>query len=343
MIRRDYKVKFYLDKLPAGYNLYPIKDKNNNPEILYSSGIPLGYMTTNIDGTENFYIYNHFTFNVKVHYEKNLDKYTIVGFDIVPISINHHIKGYMMNDGVIEDKPSNQAQDNSTGDKSSNESNIKDLETNKAQTNTSSVKGENRILSESANEQFLKSSEKENEAQEKNNTNDLNKSASNIDIEKNKPSTAQKSSQEDGNNKASNKELEIKKNEKEALQASNKGPKSSNNSANETEDKDLIKCADSKENYNLNFFDNEKQILRNKIIFTYDVVFELSDKSFTSRWDHYLHQDTDKIHWYNLINSSLIIFLISSVIVYIFMRSVNRGIEIYNTVNALFPNYILYI
>lgn len=104
MIRREYKVKYYLDKLPAGYNLFPLKDKNNKPEIHYTSGIPLGYYVSNADGTETFYVYNHLTFNVKVHYEKNLDKYTIVGFDIIPVSINHKIVGYMENDGVIVNK-----------------------------------------------------------------------------------------------------------------------------------------------------------------------------------------------------------------------------------------------
>ncbi len=122
MIRREYKTKFYLDKLPSGYNLYPIKDKNDNPEIHYTSGIPLGYFVSYFDGTETFYIYNHFTFNVKVHYEKNLDKYTVVGFDVIPISINHNIAGYMTNDGVITEK-------NSNNSVNKYESEIKDIST----------------------------------------------------------------------------------------------------------------------------------------------------------------------------------------------------------------------
>jgi len=95
---------------------------------------------------------------------------------------------------------------------------------------------------------------------------------------------------------------------------------------------DVLKCAKNKENYNLNFYDVKKQTLRNKIIFTYDVIFEKSDVSFSSRWDHYLYLDSDNIHWYNLINSSLVIIIISSVVVYIFLRAVKREIEIYNTV-----------
>jgi len=105
---------------------------------------------------------------------------------------------------------------------------------------------------------------------------------------------------------------------------------------------DVLKCSKDKENYNLNFYDVEKQLLRNKIIFTYDVVFELSNVSFSSRWDHYLHLDSDKIHWYNLINSSLIIIIISSVVVYIFMRAVRREIEVYNTVTIEFIIYFTF-
>lgn len=110
-----------------------------------------------------------------------------------------------------------------------------------------------------------------------------------------------------------------------------KTEKNENNKQTEST-QDILKCATNKENYNLNFYDVEKQKLKNKVIFTYDVVFELSDVSFSSRWDHYLHIDSDKIHWYNLINSSLIIIITSSIVVYIFMRAVKREIEVYNTV-----------
>ena len=96
---------------------------------------------------------------------------------------------------------------------------------------------------------------------------------------------------------------------------------------------DKINCAKKKEDFNSNFYNVEKQKLRNKVIFTYDVVFELSDVSMSSRWDHYLHSDeNDSIHWINLINYFIIIVLISAIVVYVFLRSVKREIEIYNTV-----------
>jgi len=109
-----------------------------------------------------------------------------------------------------------------------------------------------------------------------------------------------------------------------------------NNDVKANSYQDKLKCASSKNDYNLNFYAVDKQDLRNKIIFTYDVVFELSDVSFSSRWDHYLHLDSDKIHWYNLINSTLIIIIISAAVVYVFLRAVKREIEVYNNVNFLF-------
>lgn len=161
MIRRDYKVKYYLDKLPAGYNLYPLKDKSNKPEIHYTSGIPLGYYVSNADGSETFYIYNHLTFNVKVHYEKNLDKYTIVGFDIIPVSINHQIAGYMVNNGVIVDKA------NVTVNNTEKQSAIKDLNAEgKGNTATNDSKAVNdearRMLS---SEDFLKNEKADNKTE----------------------------------------------------------------------------------------------------------------------------------------------------------------------------------
>jgi hypothetical protein len=272
MIRRNYKVKFYLDKLPGALNMFPFKDKNGKIEILYSSGIPLGYIDLDVNKKEIFYIYNHFTFNVKVHYENNLDKYTIVGFDIIPISINHNISGYMDNNGIITIKK--------------NISEIKDLN-NK---NNRNRNREFRQLNNSIEENF-------------NNKNTIGKNINLDDTFENSKN---------------------KKNESEINKLSK--------TKAEGESEDKLNCAKNKEDFNYNFYNVEKQRLNNKIIFTYDVVFELSKVSISSRWDHYLHSEDDNIHWYNLINYFIIILMISGIIVYIFLRSVRRDIEIYNTV-----------
>jgi hypothetical protein len=68
------------------------------------------------------------------------------------------------------------------------------------------------------------------------------------------------------------------------------------------------------------------------VLFTYDVIYKKSSNTFTSRWDHYKHTTGDRIHWYNLISSILIILMFSIVILYIFCRALKKDIEIYNTV-----------
>jgi len=202
MIRRDYKIKYYLDKLPAGYNLYPLKDKNNNPEIHYTSGVPLGYYVTNAVGSETFYIYNHLTFNVKVHYEKNLDKYTIVGFDIIPISINHQIAGYMVNEGVIVDKGLGKQQEKeSQRDK---ESAIKDLNKEGKGNNDNLSTQESKARSDDGRrrldgEDFLKSDKAENNTDTKKPIEDFKETEKNLDKDKNSADT--KENKDEGDKK----------------------------------------------------------------------------------------------------------------------------------------------
>ena len=82
LIKRNYFINWYLDKLPAGLLTY---DKQNKiTSVDYFQGIPLGYMEN-----DNFFIYNHLQFHILIN-EINKKKYNIVGFNILPISINHN-------------------------------------------------------------------------------------------------------------------------------------------------------------------------------------------------------------------------------------------------------------
>jgi transmembrane 9 superfamily protein 2/4 len=106
-------------------------------------------------------------------------------------------------------------------------------------------------------------------------------------------------------------------------------------------DKNQLVCAKNPDDYKKNFFDHEKVLLyeldnNNDFIsvpFTYDVLFTESTIPFSSRWDHYKHLENDKIHWFSLVNSGLIILIFSLVVLYIFTRSLKRDIEVYNTVH----------
>lgn len=65
------------------------------------------------------------------------------------------------------------------------------------------------------------------------------------------------------------------------------------------------------------------------IIFSYDISFHMSNVSFASRWDHYKHMNSE-IHWIGLINSNILICVITFIVVFIFSRALKKDIDIYN-------------
>ncbi len=61
-------------------------------KVFYAHGIPIGSKKYDYEQARyNYFIYNHLTFNIKLHHEPRYGEsyYAIVGFDIVPISINY--------------------------------------------------------------------------------------------------------------------------------------------------------------------------------------------------------------------------------------------------------------
>ena len=94
-------------------------------------------------------------------------------------------------------------------------------------------------------------------------------------------------------------------------------------------DKDKPLCSNSSEEINNNF-DKEKQTLNdNNILFTYDIIFENSTKTFAYRWDFYKPK-TIKIHWYGIIISHSIILSLTLIIFFFFLRNINIEIKQYN-------------
>ena len=90
-------------------------------------------------------------------------------------------------------------------------------------------------------------------------------------------------------------------------------------------------CSNSSEEINNNF-DKEKQILNefvNNILFTYDIIFENSTKTFAYRWDFYKPKKT-RIHWYGIIISQSIILSLTIIIFFFFIRNINIEINQYN-------------
>ena len=81
LIKGNYFINWYLDKLPAGILSY---NKNTQEtSIDYFKGIPLGYIENDI-----YYIYNHLQFHILIN-EESRNKFNIVGFNILPMSLSH--------------------------------------------------------------------------------------------------------------------------------------------------------------------------------------------------------------------------------------------------------------
>ena len=70
-------------------------------------------------------------------------------------------------------------------------------------------------------------------------------------------------------------------------------------------------------------------LVEGNILFTYDVVFEYSDITLASRWDHYKTSRAG-IHWTGIIISEILIVIISAIIVTILCRNLRQDIYSYN-------------
>ncbi|KAI8911628.1 hypothetical protein EDD86DRAFT_202898 [Gorgonomyces haynaldii] len=67
------------------------------------------------------------------------------------------------------------------------------------------------------------------------------------------------------------------------------------------------------------------------IQYTYNVYWEEDKVSWGTRWDHYLHVFDPQIHWFSIINSIVIVLILTSMVSMILMRALHRDIMRYNT------------
>lgn len=68
-----------------------------------------------------------------------------------------------------------------------------------------------------------------------------------------------------------------------------------------------------------------------EIIFTYDVVWEHSTIAWASRWDLYLYMGDDQVHWFSILNSLVIVLLLSGIVAMIMVRTLRRDLAEYNS------------
>jgi transmembrane 9 superfamily protein 2/4 len=63
------------------------------------------------------------------------------------------------------------------------------------------------------------------------------------------------------------------------------------------------------------------------VIFTYDVVWEESEVAWSNRWDVYLRGNPDdKIHWFSITNSTMIVVFLTVMVAMILVRTLNSDI-----------------
>ncbi|KAJ1419028.1 hypothetical protein B484DRAFT_400293 [Ochromonadaceae sp. CCMP2298] len=70
-----------------------------------------------------------------------------------------------------------------------------------------------------------------------------------------------------------------------------------------------------------------------KVVFSYGVEWRASEVHWASRWDVYLSMNgavPDKVHWFNIINSILIVLLLAFMVAMILARTLSREISTYN-------------
>lgn len=81
---------------------------------------------------------------------------------------------------------------------------------------------------------------------------------------------------------------------------------------------------------------NPQKLTTGNLIFTYDVQWRESEVRWASRWDVYLSMDhaiPDKVHWFSIVNSILIVLFLAFMVAMILLRSLNRDITKYNRVS----------
>ncbi|KAL1918138.1 uncharacterized protein VTP21DRAFT_3404 [Calcarisporiella thermophila] len=69
----------------------------------------------------------------------------------------------------------------------------------------------------------------------------------------------------------------------------------------------------------------------NKVTYTYSVKWQYSDTPWATRWDLYLHVYDQKIHWFSLVNSILIVLFLTGMVAMILLRALHKDIARYNS------------
>lgn len=83
-------------------------------------------------------------------------------------------------------------------------------------------------------------------------------------------------------------------------------------------------------------YGREPQLASGEVLFTYDVTWvQNDDLKWASRWDIYLSMDNAipaKVHWLSILNSLVIVFVLSTMVIAILLRNLRQDLARYNRV-----------
>ena len=102
-----------------------------------------------------------------------------------------------------------------------------------------------------------------------------------------------------------------------------------------TDPQPALKTCDPNAAMELDSVKKEQPIERGRVIFTYDMLWKPSEIKWASRWDIYLSMDNavpDKVHWFSIVNSLLIVLFLTGMIAMILVRNLTNDISRYNRV-----------
>ncbi|WCJ42679.1 Transmembrane 9 superfamily member 9 [Euphorbia peplus] len=99
-IHDEYRVNMILDNLPVGV-LRELADGSKT--YIYEHGFRVGFTVSDpISREDEHFIHNHLSFKVKYHEDPETNSARIVGFEVIPISINHSYKEWNGNNTQLE-------------------------------------------------------------------------------------------------------------------------------------------------------------------------------------------------------------------------------------------------
>jgi transmembrane 9 superfamily member 2/4 len=105
----------------------------------------------------------------------------------------------------------------------------------------------------------------------------------------------------------------------------------------------LTSCSPSKHLTYDDIKNSHQKVAKGKLVFSYGVEWRRSEVHWASRWDIYLTMNgavPDKVHWFSIVNSILIVLFLAFMVAMILVRALYRDISKYNRVSSSRPGQV---